>query len=66
VESNVESQKMKSVEVECEQEDRVLVVATKLPALPFSIQVIHQAATRFHRREIGAVAKKVVGDSGEG
>lgn len=65
-ESGAEGQKMKLVEVECEQEDRVLAVATKLESLPFNIQVIHQAASRFHRKEIGAAAKKVLADSGEG
>lgn len=64
--SAADTQKMKQVEVECEQEDRVLAVATRLESLPFGIQVIHQAASRWHRKEIGQVAKKVVGDSGEG
>ena len=52
-ESGAEHQRMKLVEVECEQDDRVLAVATRLENLPFGIQVIHQAASRFHRKEIG-------------
>jgi hypothetical protein len=48
-----EQPKTKMVEMECEQEDRTLAVVTRLdPSLPFAIQVIHQAASRFHRKEI--------------
>lgn len=65
-ESASEQVKMKAVEVECEQEDRVLAVAPKSDALPFSVHVIHQAATRFHRKELGQMAKKLIGDAGEG
>lgn len=57
--------KTKQIEVECEQEDRVLAIAARSEAVPFSIYVIHQAATRWHRKEIGAAAKKVIADTGD-
>lgn len=33
--------KMRQVEVECEQEDRVLAIASRLENLPFAVGVIH-------------------------
>jgi len=43
----------------------VLVVAPRSDSVPFGVHVIHQAATRWHRKEIGVAAKKVIADSGD-